>query len=143
MRLIRFFPSSDDWDVMRWEAVALDLAARSGITAPDWQIHEIDGKGVLIVTRFDRTGDRRVGYVSAMTMLEAVDGDGIETLLEVAELFRLRPDDSRHVLAEVAEATRQWRNVATANELTPAAIDEMEPAFVHELAETAHELAVA
>jgi energy-coupling factor transporter ATP-binding protein EcfA2 len=68
-------PSSDDWEVMRWEAVALDLAARSGITAPDWEIYKIDGKGVLIVTRFDRIGDHRIGYVSAMTMLEAVDGD--------------------------------------------------------------------
>jgi serine/threonine-protein kinase HipA len=223
------FPSatSDDWDVMRWEAVALDLAARSGINAPDWQIHEIDGKGVLIVTRFDRTGERRVGYVSAMTMLEATDGDersyidiaeaieresadapadlrelwrrialsllisntddhlrnhgflrestagwrlspifdinpnpgpiarrlattiafgspdSIETLLEVAELFRLRPDEARRVLADVAEATSHWREVAAANDLTPEAIDEMEPAFVHELAEAAHELAVA
>jgi serine/threonine-protein kinase HipA len=69
--------------------------------------------------------------------------DSIETLLEVAELFRLQPDDARRVLAEVAEATSQWREVATANELTPAAINEMEPAFVHELAEAAHELAVA
>ncbi len=223
------FPSatSDDWDVMRWEAVALDLAARSGITAPDWQIHEIHGKGVLIVTRFDRPRDRRVGYVSAMTMLEAVDGDdrsyidiaeaieresadapadlrelwrrialsllisntddhlrnhgflrestagwrlspvfdinpnpgpisrrlattiafsspdSIETLLEVAELFRLRPDEARHVLAGVARAASQWREVAKAHGLTPEAIDEMESAFVHELAEAAHELAVA
>jgi serine/threonine-protein kinase HipA len=223
------FPSatSDDWDVMRWEAVALDLAARSGITAPDRRIHAINGKGVLIVTRFDRSGDRRVGYVSAMTMLEAVDGDersyidiaeaierdsadapadlhelwrrialsllisntddhlrnhgflrestagwrlspvfdlnpnpgpisrqlattialgspdSIETLIEVAELFRLSRDEARRVLAEIAEATSHWREVAAANALTPAAIDEMEPAFVHELAEAAHELPVA
>ena len=47
------------------------------------------------------------------------------------------------MLAEVAEATSHWREVAAANELTPAAIDEMEPAFVHELADAAHELAVA
>jgi serine/threonine-protein kinase HipA len=69
--------------------------------------------------------------------------DSIETLLDVAELFRLTPDEARRVLAEVAEATSQWREVATANELTPAAIDEMEPAFVHELAEAARELVVA
>ena len=30
---------------------------------------------MLIVDRFDRDGDHRVGYVSAMTMLEATDGD--------------------------------------------------------------------
>ena len=220
-------PASDDWDVMRWEAVALDLAARSGITPLEKQVCEIDGKSVLIVTRFDRQGDRRVGYVSAMTMLEAVDGDersyvdiaeaieresvdatadlrelwrrvalsllisntddhlrnhgflrestagwrlspvfdlnpnpgpiarrlattiafgspdSIATLLEVADLFRLRPHEARHVLAEVAEATSYWREVATTNGLPSAAIDQMEPAFVHELADAARELAGA
>lgn len=223
------FPSatSDDWDVMRWEAVALELAARSGITAPEWDIYEIDGKGVLIVARFDRTGDRRIGYVSAMTMLEAVDGDDrsyidiadaieresadattdlrelwrrialsllisntddhlrnhgflrastagwrlspifdinpnpgpvarrlattiafgsadtIDSLLEVADLFRLSPDQARQALAEVAEATSQWRDVAVENGLDLAAIEEMEPAFEHEVTEEAHELAAA
>jgi hypothetical protein len=47
------------------------------------------------------------------------------------------------VLAEVTEATSRWREVATANELTAAAIDEMAPAFVHELVEAAREQAVA
>jgi len=90
---------------MRWEAVALDLAARSGITAPDWQIHEIDGKGVLIVTRFDRTGDRRVGYVSAMTMLEAVDGDE-RSYIDVAEAIER---DSADAPADLREL---WRRIA-------------------------------
>lgn len=71
------FPSatSDEWDVIRWEAVALDLARRAGVRVPGWKLHLIDGKAVLIVDRFDRAGDRRVGYVSAMTMLEATEGD--------------------------------------------------------------------
>ena len=30
---------------------------------------------MLVVDRFDRAGDTRIGYVSAMTMLEASDGD--------------------------------------------------------------------
>lgn len=71
------FPSTanDDWDVMRWEAVALRLALAAGISVPDETLHLIDGKTVLIVHRFDRVGDLRIGYVSAMTMLEANDGD--------------------------------------------------------------------
>ena len=221
------FPSAttDEWDVMRWEAVALDLAARSGITAPERELHEIDGKSVLIVTRFDRDGDRRIGYASAMTMLEATDGDDrsyldiadaieresadaegdlrelwrrialsllisntddhlrnhgflrsstagwrlspifdinpnpepaghrlattisigstdtIETLLDVADFFRLDHEQAPATLSDVTEATSQWRRVAAANGLNASAIDAMEPAFQHELAAAARDLA--
>jgi len=68
-------PANDEWDVMRWEAVALALAREAGILVPHSTLHLIDGKVVLIVDRFDRRGGQRVGYVSAMTMLEATDGD--------------------------------------------------------------------
>jgi hypothetical protein len=61
----------------------------------------------------------------------------------VAGLFRLSPDQARHVLTKVTKATSHWREAAVANALTPRAIEEMEPAFVHELAEVSHELAVA
>lgn len=71
------FPSSrfDEWDVMAWEKVALDLARAAGVNVPDSQLVQVAGQNVLIVTRFDRTGDgSRVGYASALTMLEASDG---------------------------------------------------------------------
>jgi hypothetical protein len=70
------FPSvsGDDWDVTAWEAVAIELARGAGIRVPTAQLHQIDGKSVLVVERFDRDGARRIGYVSAMTMLEANDG---------------------------------------------------------------------
>ena len=220
------FPSAtnDEWDVMRWEAVALDLAARSGITAPERELHTIRGKSVLIVTRFDRDGAHRIGYASAMTMLEATDGDDrsyldiadaieresadaegdlrelwrrialsllisntddhlrnhgflrsstagwrlspifdinpnpepaghrlattialgstdtIETLLDVADFFRLDDDQARSTLSDVTEATSQWRQIAAANGLDVSAIDDMEPAFEHELAAAARDL---
>src|SRR5271165_4752404 len=64
------FPSgtTDEWDVMRWEAVALRLARAAGIRVEDWTLHVIDGRAVLIVERFDRAGAVRIGYASAMTM---------------------------------------------------------------------------
>lgn len=68
-------PTTDDWDVIRWEAVALTLAGLAGVAVPDHELHVIDGKPVLIVDRFDRVGAHRIGYVSAMTMLEASDGE--------------------------------------------------------------------
>jgi serine/threonine-protein kinase HipA len=71
----------DDWDVIRWEAVAHALAADAGITMSRARLELIDNKPVLLLERFDRTdraaqdgGRERIGYVSAMTRLETTDG---------------------------------------------------------------------
>lgn len=70
------FPSrSDEWNVMTWEKVAFDLARAAGIVVPDSTLLKIAGRDVHVINRFDRVASRRIGYVSAMTMLEAPDGD--------------------------------------------------------------------
>jgi serine/threonine-protein kinase HipA len=219
-------PANDEWDVMRWEAVALALARKAGIRVPESQLHLVDDKPVLVVDRFDRSGDHRVGYVSAMTMLEANDGDSasyldiadvierhsptagadlqelwrriafsilisntddhlrnhgflrastagwslspafdlnpdprpgpkhlstaidyttnearIDTLIDVADLFRLSPAAARSVASEVAEATAGWRAAAEQHGLDGTAIDRMTGAFEHEQARAARALA--
>ena len=98
-------PTNDEWDVMRWEAVALELARQSGITTPEWIVHEIDSKAVLIVTRFDRSGESRIGYASAMTMLQATDGDDGSYLDIVGAI----EDGSAEATEDVREL---WRRVA-------------------------------
>jgi serine/threonine-protein kinase HipA len=98
-------PSADEWDVMRWEGVALQLARDAGIRVPDSRLHEIDGKSVLVVERFDRAGDQRVGYVSAMTMLEAADGDA-GSYLEIADVIERESPQARRDLHEL------WRRIA-------------------------------
>ncbi len=98
-------PANDEWDVMRWEAVALALAGRSGVRIPAWSLHTIDAKAVLIVDRFDRNGDQRTAYVSAMTMLEATDGDRA-SYLEIASVLEAEGDD---VTADLEEL---WRRIA-------------------------------
>jgi serine/threonine-protein kinase HipA len=82
------FPSrADDWDVVAWEAVAHELAKRAGIKVPPAELHRIDGKSVFITERFDRSAaGERIGYVSAMTMLEAGDRDP-RSYLEIAEVI--------------------------------------------------------
>jgi serine/threonine-protein kinase HipA len=71
------FPSeqSDTWNVMAWEKTALDLGRLAGITVPDSSLVSVAGRQVLVIDRFDRQGARRIGYMSALTMLEARDGD--------------------------------------------------------------------
>jgi serine/threonine-protein kinase HipA len=101
------FPSvsGDDWDVTAWEAVAIELARGAGVRVPTAQLHQIDGKSVLVVERFDRMAARRIGYVSAMTMLEAKDGDQ-RSYLEIAEVIEAQSPNARDDLREL------WRRIA-------------------------------
>ncbi len=101
------FPSesSDTWNVMVWEKVALDLARNAGITVPDSRLMQIGNRTVLIVDRFDRQGETRVGYCSAMTMLEASDGDE-RSYLEIADVIEQCSP------VATAELRQLWRRVA-------------------------------
>lgn len=101
------FPSAahDTWNVMAWEAVALELARRAGIEVPSSRLLDLAGRHVLVVDRFDRTRDgSRIGYVSAMTMLEASDGDR-RSYLEIAEVIEVTSARAGRDLAEL------WRRV--------------------------------
>jgi serine/threonine-protein kinase HipA len=76
---------SDEWDVAGWEEVELRLARRCGITVSDSRLSMVAGRHVLIVNRFDRTSGQRTGFASALTMLEAADGEQ-RSYLEIAEV---------------------------------------------------------
>lgn len=100
------FPSAlDTWNVMAWEKLTLDLAADAGIIVPTSELHVIADRHVLVVGRFDRIGDeRRIGYVSALTMLEARDHD-VRSYLEIAEVVEERSP------AATAELEQLWRRI--------------------------------
>lgn len=97
-------PKLDEWDVIRWEAVALELAQAGGIEVPEHELHVVDGRPVLVVRRFDRVQDGRVGYLSAMSMLQARDGEQA-SYLEIAEAVEER---SPTVDADLREL---WRRI--------------------------------
>ena len=101
------FPSArfDAWNVMAWEKVALDLAERAGITVPESQLIEIAGRRVLIIQRFDRRDGKRIGFASAMTMLEANDHDQ-KSYLEIAEVIEEQSPEATRDLHEL------WRRIA-------------------------------
>jgi len=98
-------PTTDEWDVIRWEAVAHSLARRSGVTVPHSDAHVFGDKAILVLDRFDRHGDHRVGYVSAMTMLEATDGEA-GSYLDVADVI------GRHAPSATADLRELWRRIA-------------------------------
>jgi len=98
-------PAADEWDVIRWEGVALALAREAGIAVPRSRLHTVDGRAVLLVDRFDRVGPRRIAYTSAMTLLEASDGDQ-GSYLDIADVIERCSPRTASDLREL------WRRIA-------------------------------
>ena len=73
LHIAKFPMHRDEWDVVRWEAVALKLAERAGIDVPAHRLELIDGRPVLVLRRFDREDGHRVPFLSAMAALDATD----------------------------------------------------------------------
>ena len=88
LNVAKFPWAKDEWSVIRWEAVALDLADSAGINVPKWELLPVLGNAVLLVDRFDRNaGNGRVGYISAMTALQSKDHDQ-RSYLEIVDALR-------------------------------------------------------
>lgn len=99
------FPHKDDEiDSVRWEAVALSLAARAGIPVPEWRIERVGEKPVLLVRRFDRDGTLRIPFLSAMSMLDAADHE-TRSYLEFVDALR------RHGAAPTDDMRMLWRRI--------------------------------
>ncbi len=95
----------DTWNVMAWEKVALDLAECAGIAVPTSRLLNLAGRSVLVLDRFDRTvAGARVGYASAMTVLEVDDGER-RSYLEIAEVIENTSSRTTEDLHEL------WRRV--------------------------------
>lgn len=88
LAIAKFPHSGDRWDVMAWEATALDLLESTGIRTPARRLARVGERSVLILRRFDRSEEgHRIGYISAMTALGASDGDHRD-YVEIAEAIR-------------------------------------------------------
>ena len=76
-------PVGDEWDLMGWEYTLNRLGADLGIIVPQARLLKItdinsEDRHIYVARRFDRLQDsrQRIPYISAMTALEASDGDG-------------------------------------------------------------------
>ena len=82
------FPKKDDsWSVSRWEHLALELARDAGISAAQSRLLSIEERDVILLPRFDRADEIRIPFLSAMSMLDAVDQEA-RSYLEIAEIVR-------------------------------------------------------
>jgi serine/threonine-protein kinase HipA len=93
------FPSRQDRrDVGAWEIVAHRLAAKAGISVPETRALRIPGSDhtTFLVRRFDRTPqDRRLAFVSAMTLTQRSDGEAGASYLELVDLLQSRGSNTQ------------------------------------------------
>lgn len=84
------FPKKDDFtNNVLWEGVALTLAKQCGLNVQEWSIQKAGKKYVILLKRFDRKGNIRIPFLSAMSMLNAVDNDSqIHSYLDIADAVR-------------------------------------------------------
>jgi hypothetical protein len=99
--IAKFHHHEDQIRISVWEALALKLAAKAGIPTPHWRLETVGGKSVLVLHRFDRDHERRIPFLSAMSMLGPADGES-HSYLEIADAIRqLTPGDSQSNEASV------------------------------------------
>ena len=102
----KFGHPSPPSDAIAWEKTALDLAESAGIRVPDRRLLDVEGAPVLLAKRFDRgPASQRLGYISAMTLCEANDGEPRD-YLEIADRLAAITSAPQDDLAEL------WRRVA-------------------------------
>jgi serine/threonine-protein kinase HipA len=88
LHIAKFPSQNDDWDVELWEFLSFRMAARAGLSVPEFRLKKILNRNVLLLKRFDRRGQEvRIPFLSAMSMLEASDGDH-GSYLDLGEILR-------------------------------------------------------
>ncbi len=99
------FPKKDDlYSVGAWEHLALAMAQDAGIRVAESAILSIEGQDIILLTRFDRDGERRTPFLSAMSLLDGVD-QAPRSYLEIAEVIRRLGAQARADLSEL------WRRM--------------------------------
>lgn len=77
--LAKFPSSNDEYSVILWEKTMLDLAKLAKIEVANAKlIVAKNNKKVLLLERFDRLGETRIPFMSAMTLLNVSERNGAE-----------------------------------------------------------------
>lgn len=111
------FPNKNDTtDVGAWEMVCHELANAAGVVMASCQLRRFSSDNHTFLTkRFDRQGDKRIHFSSAMTQLNYYDGEYSEgaSYLEIAEFLSKQGAQTGKDLAQL------WRrivfNIAVSN----------------------------
>jgi serine/threonine-protein kinase HipA len=104
LMIAKFNRLDDDYDVGLWEGVAMRLAEMAGLHVASWMVEQVEGRRALLMDRFDRVGEVRIPFLSAMSMLEAADGQP-RSYMGIADALRIHSASTSEDLREL------WRRV--------------------------------
>ena len=117
------FPSKyDENDTGAWEKVVHDLARMSGLNVPDSKVEKFSKLGsTFLVKRFDRNGEKRLHFASAMTLLGKTDGASAEDGSNYLDIVSFIKANGANPKADLIEFSTYG--------LSRGQIEEMRPAF--------------
>jgi serine/threonine-protein kinase HipA len=87
LSIAKFPHHSDRISTVLWEAIAFRLASAAGITTAIGRVEKAADRPVFLLQRFDRDGDTRRPFLSAMSMLGAADHE-TRSYLEIADAIQ-------------------------------------------------------
>jgi serine/threonine-protein kinase HipA len=105
LSIAKFPEKTDTVDAVRWEMLMLNLAGRAGISVPRTRVEMVGDTPVLLLGRFDRKGGVRIPFLSAMSLLDAKDGD-TRSYVEIGDALR------RIASHASLDAPQLWRRLA-------------------------------
>jgi len=89
-------------DLEAWEGTALDIAEKAGLRVPRHRLIRLaEHESSLLIERFDRAGEHRVGFISAMTAMQLSAQNNRATYADFADTVdQLVPE---HAAADLRE----------------------------------------
>ena len=100
LAIAKFSKNDDDRSIPHGEVLAMTLAAAAGIDVARATLLDVAGRPVSLITRFDRDEDRRIPFLSAMTLLGLGEGDEA-TYTDIAEVIRMYSSEPTEDLHEL------------------------------------------
>lgn len=104
LAIAKFPRGDDDYNTVVWEAIALALAAKAGISVAESRVETVSNKPVILLRRFDRKKNVRTPFLSAMSMLGAKDRE-TTSYLEIVDALR------QHGAAPKEDMEQLWRRI--------------------------------
>lgn len=104
LAIAKFPKPADNRSIPHGEILALSLAKHAGLNVADGRLLTVADRPVALIRRFDRAGNRRIPFLSAMSLLGLNDGD-IATYTDIAEIIRF------HSSTPTADLHELWRRI--------------------------------
>jgi serine/threonine-protein kinase HipA len=97
------FPSKhDDYNSGAWEMTAHELARLCRLNVPEARLESFSSTGdTFIVKRFDRVGEKRIHFSSAMTLLGQMDGATGSSYLDIVDFIKMNGANPKNDLIEL------------------------------------------